>query len=99
MVLDDELAEAVERLVEEKGYQNRSEAIRDLSRRGLRRAAEDVDARGDAANATQFAEHVIAERGARHGRLLVMPADLKSESHSHDGEDRRHLHVQVRKER
>lgn len=35
MSLDDDLAEAFEALVRERGYQNRSEAFRDLLRRGL----------------------------------------------------------------
>ena len=38
IVLDDELLEEVDRLISARGYQNRSEAIRDLARAGLQQA-------------------------------------------------------------
>ena len=36
IVLDDELVTEIDRMAAERGYQNRSEAIRDLARAGLR---------------------------------------------------------------
>ena len=113
-------------LIALRGYQNRSEAIRDLVRAGLQQAAEETPSeapcvaalvyvydhatrelskrlthafhdhhslsvstlhvhldqgtcmevtvlKGQAGPIRHFAEHVIAERGVRHGRLVVMP--------------------------
>jgi len=151
IVLDNELVDEIDRLVTSRGYQNRSEAIRDLTREGIRQATGEEDAEGDCIAALvyaydfeerdlakrlakaihdhhdlsvatvqvhldhdsrmevavlkgdrhevgHFAEHVIAERGVRYGRLVTMPAEMKSESHSHAGEKRhKHLHVRVRK--
>jgi CopG family nickel-responsive transcriptional regulator len=31
-----------------------------------------------------FAEHVIAERGVRHGHVVFMPADTGDRSHGHE---------------
>lgn len=39
VTLDDDLMEQIDRAVSERGYQNRSEAIRDLARAGLQQAA------------------------------------------------------------
>lgn len=39
VTLDDELMADLDRLIAEKGYANRSEAVRDLARAGLRQAA------------------------------------------------------------
>jgi CopG family transcriptional regulator, nickel-responsive regulator len=41
IVLDDELLAAVDRMISARGYQNRSEAIRDLARAGLQQAIEE----------------------------------------------------------
>jgi len=38
-----------------------------------------------------FAEHVIAERGVRHGRLVAVPVEVKEETHPH-GNDRAKKH-------
>jgi CopG family nickel-responsive transcriptional regulator len=46
IVLDDELAEEIDGLVARRGYQNRSEAIRDLARSGLREAQEEEQSKG-----------------------------------------------------
>jgi CopG family nickel-responsive transcriptional regulator len=46
IVLDDELAEEIDGLVARRGYQNRSEAIRDLARSGLREAQEEDQSKG-----------------------------------------------------
>ncbi|MDB5370461.1 MAG: nickel responsive regulator [Roseomonas sp.] len=136
------LDESLLREIDALGYQNRSEAIRDLARAGLRESAEatagegpcvaalayvydharrdlsqrltdsfhdhhqlsvatmhvhlDHDScmevtvlRGAAPKVRGFAEQVIAERGVRHGRLLVMdtghpPQDDPAPPHRHD---------------
>jgi len=41
VTLDDELMVELDRLIEVRGYQNRSEAIRDLARAGLKQAAQE----------------------------------------------------------
>jgi CopG family nickel-responsive transcriptional regulator len=51
--------------------------------------------RGATGDVTHMAEHVIAERGVRYGRLVTVPADMTTEGHTHGG-DRRTPHVHVR---
>ena len=149
IVLDDELLEEVDRLVETRGYQNRSEAIRDLARSGLRQAGESVETgecvaalaytydhgerdlpkrlartfhdhhdvivsalhvyvdhdsslevsilRGKTCDVRHLADHVIAERGVRHGRLVMFPAEEKSETHVHHKGAPRHSHLHLRR--
>jgi CopG family nickel-responsive transcriptional regulator len=128
ITIDDELMSELDRIIATRGYQNRSEAIRDLARAGIREAAAGIDAQRDCVAALvyiydhaarqlpkrltetfhdhhelslsslhvhldhdscmevtvlkgktgqvqHFAEHVIAERGVRHGRVVVMPTD------------------------
>ncbi len=43
ITLDDELMTELDRIIAARGYQNRSEAIRDMARAGIRQAAETVD--------------------------------------------------------
>ena len=126
ITVDDELMLELDRIIAARGYQNRSEAIRDLARAGIRQAAEALDKerdcvaalvyvydhnarqlskrladtfhdhhelslasmhahldhdscmevtilRGKADKVQHFGEHVIAERGVRHGRVVMMP--------------------------
>ena len=126
ITVDDELMTELDRIIEARGYQNRSEAIRDLARAGIREAAQETGAKGECVAALvyvydhaarelskrlvqnfhghhqmslatlhvhldndscmevtvlkgktgavqHFAEHVIAERGVRHGRVVMMP--------------------------
>ena len=137
ITVDDELVAEIDRLVCARGYQNRSEAVRDLARAGLQQAAlktgdaqECVAAlvyvydhaarelskrltrafhdhhtlslaslhvhldhdscmevnvlRGPSAEVQRFAEHVVAERGVRHGQVVMMttpsPKAHRSES-------------------
>jgi CopG family nickel-responsive transcriptional regulator len=40
--------------------------------------------RGRSAEVKAFADHVIAERGVRHGHIAYMPADVSTHPHSHD---------------
>ena len=42
ITLDDALMAELDTIIAARGYQNRSEAIRDLARAGMREAAEDV---------------------------------------------------------
>jgi CopG family nickel-responsive transcriptional regulator len=55
--------------------------------------------RGAVEEVQHFADHVIAERGVRHGRLVLVPVAEQTETHPH-GESRagphRHLHVRRR---
>lgn len=149
IVLDDELLEEVDRMVETRGYQNRSEAIRDLTRNGLRQAVENVDTgecvaalvyafdhderdlpkrlartfhdhhdvvvsalhvyvdhesslevsvlRGKTGDVRHLADHVIAERGVRYGRLVMIPAEEKPERHVHHKGSHSHSHLHLRR--
>jgi CopG family nickel-responsive transcriptional regulator len=151
IALDDEFVAELDRVIAERGYQNRSEAIRDLARAGMRQAAEesstsgdcvaalvyvyDHDSRelakrlthsfhehhdlslsamhvhldhgtclevavlkGEAREVKHLADHVIAERGVRHGRLVMVPVDVETEKHAHAGEhSHKHTHLHVRK--
>ena len=162
ITIDDELIAEIDRVIAEKGYQNRSEAIRDLARAGMQaslapgddgardcvaslvyvydHAARELTKRltrtfhdhhhlslsamhvhidhdsclevtvlkGKTAEVRRFADQVIAERGVRHGQLVVVPADRIEASHhhgqgehahEHDGEDghtHRHEHLRPR---
>ena len=150
IVLDDELVTEVDRLMKVRGYQNRSEAIRDLARSGLREAAESTNASGECVAALVYAydhgdrelpkrlskvfhdhhdlavsalhvhldhdscievsvlrgptpdvrhlaDHVIAERGVRHGRVVIFPAEEGAETHAHTRKSHRHSHLHLRK--
>jgi CopG family transcriptional regulator, nickel-responsive regulator len=134
ITIDDELMAELDRIIAARGYQNRSEAIRDLARAGIREAAEGLDQRrdcvaalvyvydhaarqlskrladafhdhhelslasmhahldhdscmevtilrGKADKVRRFAEHVIAERGVRHGRVVLVPTDALAKPH------------------
>lgn len=136
ITLDDDLMADIDRIIAVRGYQNRSEAIRDLARSGLvaaggatagegpctaalvyvydhearelpKRLTRDFHAHHDLARATlhvhldahncmevavlagpgadvkAFADHVIAERGVRHGQLVVVPKEHSGHDHPH----------------
>jgi CopG family nickel-responsive transcriptional regulator len=154
VTLDDELLGELDRMAKARGYQNRSEALRDLARAGLRQAAETSGAAGDCVAALvyvydhearnlsrrltrsfhehhdlslaalhvhldhesclevavlrgkapavrHFADHVIAERGVQHGRLVMVPVEIEHGKHAHahggHGAGHRHVHAHVRK--
>lgn len=151
ITLDDEFVETLDRVIAERGYQNRSEAIRDLARAGMRQAAEQTDQSGDcvaalvyvydhearelskrltqifhdhhelalssmhvhldhgscmelvvlkgeAGEVSHLADHVIAERGVRHGRVVMVPVAVENEKHPHGGKPSHgHMHVHVQK--
>ena len=55
--------------------------------------------RGAATEVRHFADHVVADRGLRHGRLVLVPADTRTETHSHgeSGAAPQHPRVHVRR--
>ncbi len=150
IVLDDDLLSEVDRMVDERGYQNRSEAIRDLARSGLRQVAESREQKGDCVAALVYAydhkerdlpkrlandfhdhhdlsvsalqvhlnhessievnilrgsvhdvrhlaDHIIAERGVLHGRLVLFHAEEKAGVHTHRKGANSHSHLYLRK--
>ena len=149
ITLDDDLVAEIDRLSQQRGYQNRSEAIRDLTRRGIRQAEEERGAEGlcvaalvyvyqhnardlakrltqtfhdnhdltvaglhvhldhdsclevnvlsgDSRDVRHLADHVIAERGVRYGRLVMAPLEAETAKHSHGATRRPHAHKHVR---
>ncbi|MBL8582143.1 MAG: nickel-responsive transcriptional regulator NikR [Rhizobiaceae bacterium] len=149
VTLDDDLMAEIDRYIAARGYQNRSEAIRDIARLGLQDAAAAEAAGGTCVAALvyvynhhardlskrlveafhdhhelslatmhvhldhdscmevallkgatgavrQAADHVIAERGVRHGRLVVIPTEVEAQSHGHGDEAASHSHEHVR---
>jgi CopG family transcriptional regulator, nickel-responsive regulator len=146
ITIDDELMTELDRIIVARNYQNRSEAIRDLARAGIRQAAATLDEqrdcvaalvyvydhnarqlskrladtfhdhhelslasmhahldhdscmevtilRGKTGQVQHFAEHVIAERGVRHGQVVVVPTDVLIKPHVHgDGTTHSHDH-------
>ena len=149
ITIDEALVDEMDRLIKERGYQNRSEAVRDLVRAGLvatksvaSRSHECVASlayvydrhtrelpkrlahafqdhhnlclatmrvtldhescmevstlRGPTVQVERFAEGVIAERGVRHGRLTVIPAEIEMGRHVHgSGQAHAHEHIRV----
>jgi CopG family transcriptional regulator, nickel-responsive regulator len=142
ITIDDDLVAEVDQFIEEHGYVNRSEAIRDLVRSGLqasgskvqgnrdciatlsyvydhaarelpKRLTKEFHAHHDLAQATlhvhidhdsclevtvlkgrgsdvrAFADHVIAERGVRHGHIVVMPIEPAEHGHAHTAKVKR----------
>jgi CopG family nickel-responsive transcriptional regulator len=152
ITLDDDLMTRLDEFMRERGYGNRSEAVRDLVRSGLEQAmlaaapqaqclgaaiyvydhaARELSSRltraahehhdlslatlhvhldhescmevtvlrGSVDEVRHFADHVIAERGVRHGRLVLVPVDEKNETHTHGATPatpHRHMHVRRR---
>ncbi len=126
ITLDDELMADLDRFIAQRGYQNRSEAVRDLARAGMLQAHAETSSasdcvaaliyvydhnvrelskhitavnhhqhdlsiatlhvhldhescmevgvlRGPTAEVSHLAQHIIAERGVRHGRVVIIP--------------------------
>ncbi len=126
ITIEDDLLAEIDAAAKARGYQNRSEIIRDLTRAGLQQSAEDAHAsgqcvaalvyvydhaardlskrlvenyhghhdlslatlhvhldddscmevtalKGSSEDVRHLAEHVIAERGVRHGRVVMIP--------------------------
>jgi CopG family nickel-responsive transcriptional regulator len=53
--------------------------------------------RGTVRDVQHFADHVIAERGVRHGRLVLVPAEQRFEVHTHGAGATQHAHLHVRR--
>lgn len=143
VTLDEDLLADVDRLIAKRGYQNRSEAIRDLARAGLAEAEQDTGGagecvaalvyvydhaardlasrltegyhhhhdmalatlhvhldehncleltalRGSNADVQHFADHVIAERGVRYGRVITIPTKPDKKPGKKAGHAHRH---------
>jgi CopG family transcriptional regulator, nickel-responsive regulator len=153
ITLDDDLMVDLDRIIELRGYQNRSEAIRDLARTGIQQAKQELGGSRDCVAALVYvydhaardlasrlvqtfhdhhdmahatlhvhldhescmevvvlkgrtrdvqhcAEHVIAERGVRYGRLTMVPVEVTQEVHAHGDEpSHRHSHTHVHSKR
>lgn len=148
ITIDDELAQKIDKLAQARGYQNRSETVRDLVRAGIAHTRADTAAgsecvagviyvyeqgtrelpkrlanayqhqhdlsvatmrvaldhdscmevavlKGKTAEVERFAEQIVAERGVRHGRVVLIPAEIESERHAH-GERRPHVHQHIK---
>ena len=132
ITIDDDLMTELDRMIVERGYQNRSEAIRDFARAGMQQAAQDAGKdggncvaalvyvydhasrdlsnrlvnnfhdhhdlslatlhvhldndncmeitalKGSTTDVKHLAEHVIAERGVRYGRVVMIPNEAGS---------------------
>jgi CopG family transcriptional regulator, nickel-responsive regulator len=144
ITVDDDLMAEIDRVATARGYQNRSEAIRDLTRAGLQQTALPADGsrdcvaalvyvydhearelsrrltrtfhdhhamtlatlhvhldadscmevnvlRGRSDEVQHFADHVVAERGVRHGQIVMIssPDTKNGASHHHHGSGRR----------
>jgi CopG family nickel-responsive transcriptional regulator len=127
ITLDDDLMRELDAMIVERGYQNRSEAIRDFARAGMQQAAHEkgksgecvaalvyvydhaardlsrrlvqnyhghhdlalatlhvhldndncmevTALRGSGAEVQHFADHIIAERGVKYGRVVMIPS-------------------------
>nr|AMR68965.1 nickel responsive regulator [Bradyrhizobium liaoningense] len=139
ITIEDDLLAEIDAAAEARGYQNRSEIIRDLARAGLQQstegtaqtgqcvaglvyvydhAARDLSKRcaefhghhdlalatlhvhldddncmemtalrGNASEVRHFADHIIAERGVRYGRVVMIPTgegkQAKARKHGH----------------
>ena len=133
ITIEDNLLTEIDATAKARGYQNRSEIIRDLARSGLQQSAEEADVSGDCVAALVYvydhaardlsnrlvqnfhghhdlslatlhvhldddscmevtalkgssgdvkhlADHVIAERGVRYGRLVMIPLQSQKSS-------------------
>jgi len=86
VTLDDELVAGIDRFARARGYQGRSEAIRDLARAGLRQEAENESASGDCVAALVYVyDYEYRELSKRLARIFHDHHDLSVSS----------LHVQL----
>jgi CopG family nickel-responsive transcriptional regulator len=53
--------------------------------------------RGKAGEVRHLADHVIAERGVRYGRLVMIPAEEMPERHVHNKGSHSHSHLHLRR--
>jgi CopG family nickel-responsive transcriptional regulator len=89
ITLDDDLMADLDRIIAARGYQNRSEAIRDLARSGLEQAAVEVaDTRNCVAALVYVYDHEARE----------LPKRLTQGFHSHHDLSQATLHVHLDEE-
>lgn len=86
ITLDDDLLDEVDQLMRERGYQNRSEAIRDLTRSGLKQAREDSAPDAPCVGALVY----VYDHAARE-----LPKRLTRHSHDHHDLTLSTLHVHL----
>jgi CopG family nickel-responsive transcriptional regulator len=86
ITLDDDLVADLDRIIDARGYQNRSKAIRDLARSGLEQAAVEVAG-------TRHCVAALVYIYDRHARDL--PKRLTQEFHDHHDLSQATLHVQL----
>jgi CopG family nickel-responsive transcriptional regulator len=149
VTLDDALMADLDLLMAARGYQSRSEALRDLARAGIGQALLDTGGaqhcvaalvyvfdhsvrdlarrltvlfhehhdiamvtthihlshdsamevvllKGPTEDVRALAETVQAERGVRHGSLIIVPAEIGQDSHRHGPSDTLHGHIRTR---
>lgn len=149
ITIDNQLYNEIEKLAHARGYQNRSEIIRDMIRAGISETSEtsptgeciasvvyvyeqetrelpqrlahafqqhhdlsvatmrvslDHDScmevavlRGKSQDVQRLANQIIAERGARHGRIAMIPATIETTRHKHGNRHAvPHEHIRVR---
>ena len=65
VTLDDDLMDEIDRIIVERGYQNRSEAIRDLARAGLAQAAQETGSTQDCVGVLSYVYDHAARNLAR----------------------------------
>jgi CopG family transcriptional regulator, nickel-responsive regulator len=143
ITLDDDLMQELDAVIAERGYQNRSEAIRDFTRAGMQQAEQEkgnsgecvaalvyvydhaarelsrrliesyhghhdlslatlhvhldddncmevTALRGSSAEVQHLADHIIAERGVKYGRVVMIPAEAPAKAGA--GKRGRHRH-------
>jgi CopG family nickel-responsive transcriptional regulator len=143
ITIDDELLAAVDQVMAARGYQNRSEAIRDFTRAGMQQATDEkgkagdcvaalvyvydhaardlsrrlvenyhghhdlslatlhvhlddnncmevTALRGSGAEVQHFADHIIAERGVKYGRVVMIPTEAGRKSGARKRSGHRH---------
>lgn len=86
VTLDDDLMEELDRVIEAKGYQNRSEAIRDLARAGLKQASIEM---GSVTSAVAVLSYIYDHEARELARRLT------SNFHDHYGLTVSSLHVHL----
>jgi CopG family transcriptional regulator, nickel-responsive regulator len=86
ITIDDELMTELDRIIAARGYQNRSEAIRDLARAGIREAGQTLDAKRDCVAAVVY----IYDHASRE-----LPKRLTETFHDHHELSLSSLHVHL----
>ena len=143
ITIEDDLLAEIDAAAKDRGYQNRSEIIRDLARAGLLQGAQDeapsgscvaalvyvydhaardlskrlvqnfhghhdlslatlhvhldddscmevTALKGATGDVQHFADHIIAERGVRYGRLVMIPTEASKTASPRKGHGHRH---------